>query len=75
MPNPQHAMENTFYFFYSLLKFVDPSLAPASVVKPNPYEPILPNTYSFLADFYLDLAVVGGENIVALCDVYDPAVL
>jgi oligosaccharide repeat unit polymerase len=52
-------LEHTFYIFFSLLKFIDSSFAPQEVIKPNPDQALLPNTYSFLADFYLDLGVAG----------------
>lgn len=56
---PQQPVENTLYFFYSLFKYFDPTYAPVSVIKPNPLQPMLPNTYTFLADFYLDAGVLG----------------
>lgn len=52
-------LEHTLYFFYSAAKYLDPALTPAPVIKPNPEVGLLPNTYSFLADYYLDLGPSG----------------
>ncbi|GBD32983.1 hypothetical protein HRbin33_01959 [bacterium HR33] len=52
-------LEHTLYFFYSAAKYLDPGLAPAPVIKPNPEVGLLPNTYSFLADYYLDMGPAG----------------
>lgn len=58
-PGPRHPMENTLYIFYSLFKYFDPHYAPQPIIKPNPLQPLLPNTYTFLADFYLDGGIAG----------------
>lgn len=52
-------LERTLYFLYSAAKYLDPGLTPAPVIKPNPEVGLLPNTYSFLADYYLDLGPAG----------------
>jgi oligosaccharide repeat unit polymerase len=52
-------LEHSLYFFYSAAKYLDPALTPAPVIKPNPEVGLLPNTYSFLADYYLDLGPAG----------------
>jgi oligosaccharide repeat unit polymerase len=54
-----HPFEHTLYIFYSLFKYVDPAYAPGSIIKFNPHQPPLPNTYTFLFDYYLDAGVVG----------------
>jgi len=56
---PHQPLEYTLYVFYSLFKYVDEFVRPESIIRLNPAQPLLPNTYSFLADFYVDAGVAG----------------
>lgn len=52
------AYQNTFYFVYSVMKYIDRSLIPPKVIKPNAM-PRTPNTYTAFGDPISDGGIIG----------------